>query len=626
MNYYCNPINYSYKYQFNKLEDGRASVSREGADPSLISFKGKYFIFPSMTAGFIYSDDLCHFDFHPFKNLPAYDYAPDVRVCGDYLYFCASNHEKGIYFRTKDPFLDEYEMIEGDFVFWDPNQFFDDDGRMYFFWGSSTIEPLYGIELDPVTCKPIGEKVELCYIDAAKKGFERTAENHIPARTQEEIDVIINDMKGKGMADSMIESAMAYIKGSPYMEGVWVDKHEGKYYLQYGANGSRFNVYADGVYVADKPLGPYKLAKNNPYSYKPGGFCPGAGHGSTMEDYYGNIWHVATNRICVNHNFERRISLWPAGYDEDGELFCNQRFGDWVRPVLKGKTDPWENPQWMLLSYGKTATASSEHSPKLNRKNDEGTLVEDRYYDANQVLNEDIRTCWMASEDNYSQSEADIRFNISGKDNDEWIQVDLGKEYDVYAVQINFADEGMVSELPDGADFIGALHQKRFIDERDHKTNWLLEGSVDGVAYYTIEDKRNADTDLPHDLVVRDNGFKCRYVRLSHISLPYNQVPTVSGIRVFGLDKEKEPPKSIKACEIELSWQSELDLNVSFPNNSDALGYEVEWGYSADKLYHSYQIFDNQVNIGGLVLGQDVYLRVTAFNEAGITEGEIVKA
>lgn len=27
--------------------------------------------------------------------------------------------------------------------------------------------------------------------------------------------------------------------------------------MQYGAPGTEFNVYADGVYVADYPMGPY---------------------------------------------------------------------------------------------------------------------------------------------------------------------------------------------------------------------------------------------------------------------------------------------------------------------------------------------------------------------------------
>ena len=52
--------------------------------------------------------------------------------------------------------------------------------------------------------------------------------------------------------------------------------------MQYGAPGTEFNVYADGVYVADYPMGPYTYQKHNPVSYKPGGYMNGAGHGSTV--------------------------------------------------------------------------------------------------------------------------------------------------------------------------------------------------------------------------------------------------------------------------------------------------------------------------------------------------------
>ena len=38
-------------------------------------------------------------------------------------------------------------------------------------------------------------------------------------------------------------------------------KHGGRYYLQYGAPGTEFNVYANGTYVSDKPLGPFKYAR-----------------------------------------------------------------------------------------------------------------------------------------------------------------------------------------------------------------------------------------------------------------------------------------------------------------------------------------------------------------------------
>ena len=332
MKIYCNPLNFGYKYQFNKQNDGSVVASREAADPSLIRFQGKYLLFPSMTAGFLYSEDLAHWEFQPTEHLPIYDYAPDVRAAGEYLYFCASSHEEGVFYRTRDPFGDEYERIEGAFPFWDPDLFVDEDGKFYFYWGSSTTEPLYGIELDPATMQPVGEKVALCAIDTGRKGYERNGENHVPSRSKEEMERILEGLNQKNMPESMKEAARNYIMERPYMEGAWVNKHNGAYYLQYGTPSSARNIYGDGVYVSDRPLGPYVLAKNNPYSYKPGGFLPGAGHGSTMEDADGSVWHISTMRICKNHNFERRIGLWPAGYDADGELSATSATatGPWI--------------------------------------------------------------------------------------------------------------------------------------------------------------------------------------------------------------------------------------------------------------------------------------------------------
>ncbi|CAF0750033.1 unnamed protein product, partial [Rotaria sordida] len=51
---------------------------------------------------------------------------------------------------------------------------------------------------------------------------------------------------------------------------------------KYAAPGTEFNVYGDGVYISDSPLGPYRYAPNNPISYKSDGFMNGAGHGSTV--------------------------------------------------------------------------------------------------------------------------------------------------------------------------------------------------------------------------------------------------------------------------------------------------------------------------------------------------------
>lgn len=585
MQYFCNPVNYSYSYQFNRQTDGTIRLSREGADPSLVLFRGTYLLFPSMTLGFLYSDDLCTWQYHPTPMLPGYDYAPDVRVVGEWLYFCASSHEHGIHYRTKDPFSGEWERMEGGMPFWDPNLFQDTDGRLYFYWGSSTTEPLYGVELDRDTLLPLGEKVPLFRSDPEAKGFERTGENHIPERSREEQTAILAHLANQPMPESVKQAAIAYITGAPYVEGAWMTRHGDRYYLQYGASGSRFNVYGDGVYVSDRPLGPFTLAQNNPFSYKPGGFFPGAGHGSTLEDRAGNAWHIATGRICVHHNFERRIGLYPAGWDEDGELFCNQRFGDWPIRVTGAARDPWAEPDWMLLSYGKPARASSEAQPALH------------------VTDEDIRTRWQAADP------------APGA----WVETDLEKVCDVRAIQINFADSGMILPLPAGAELHGALEQQRWIDPVHQPTRWLLEGSVDGRHYFPIADKRDADTDLPHDLILLEDGIQARFLRLTVTSLPYGQAACVSGLRVFGLGHGALPPP---ASEIRAERVTALDLHIQWEGT--ATGYNVLWGYRPDKLYHCCQVFAREANIGGLVKGQPVYLRIDSFNDSGITHGTVI--
>lgn len=94
MNYFCNPINVPYPYQFKRdpRDSYRLTVNREAADPSLVLFRGRYYLFASMTGAVWVSDDLAAWESFPLpENLPIYDYAPDVCVVGDWLYFTASN-------------------------------------------------------------------------------------------------------------------------------------------------------------------------------------------------------------------------------------------------------------------------------------------------------------------------------------------------------------------------------------------------------------------------------------------------------------------------------------------------------------------------------------------------------
>ena len=149
MKTYCNPLDLGYRYQHMK-EGERIAGFREGADPTLVYFKGKYYLFVSMSAGFWYSDDLLHWDFHADPDLLIYDYAPDVRQVGEYLYFSASRKGRNCpILRTADPLTEPFTEVSAPFAFWDPDMFCDDDGRVYFYWGCSNTSPIWGVELDP---------------------------------------------------------------------------------------------------------------------------------------------------------------------------------------------------------------------------------------------------------------------------------------------------------------------------------------------------------------------------------------------------------------------------------------------------------------------------------------------
>ncbi len=545
MRLYCNPLNLPYKYQ-HFLHNGQDVGNREAADPSLICFKGRYYLFLSMTAGFLVSDNLMDWEFHPYLGpIPIYDYAPDVIARGDWLYFCASrNGENCSFYRSRDPIHEPFEEIPGSFPFWDPHQFQDEDGRLYFYWGCSNERPIYGTELDPDTLRPLHEPVELLFSHRERIGFERNGDDH--------------------QSDPSV---------TPWIEGPWMTKHGGLYYLQYAAPGTECNVYCDAVYVSDKPLGPFTLAKNNPLSYQPGGFITGAGHGSTLLDREGHYWHVASMRISRNYMFERRIGLWRAGFDAQGDFWCDNRYGDWPRAM---DDEPWQDPRWMLLSYAKPVRASSGETT------------------AALAVNEDVRSWWSADSAQPSP----------------WIEVDLRAIRDVRAIQVNFADEA--PPIPEGT--------ARDIDQRELLTRWLLEGSLDGVSYFPVEDKRTALTDLPHDLILREEGLSCRYLRLTVTELPYGQAAHVSGLRVFGLADVPKPGRvsasadRIGPMDAVVHWYAE-----------DSTGVCIHWGYAPEKLYHSCMVYGGQQQLlGGLIAGEGIYLRVDAFNEGGVTRGSLL--
>lgn len=575
MKEYCNPINIPYKFQhYGK------SAHREAADPTLVLFQGRYYLFASMSAGFYYSDDLMDWKWQENRNLDIYRYAPDVRQIGDWLYFCASDRgTPSTIWRTKDPLSGQFEKVSEPFDFWDPDLFVDDDGRVYLYWGCGNTQPIYGIELDPATMLPIGEKKALIDQDMTHHGWER---GNFPGKEKRESGFPMNVI-------------MYFLNrsGRPYMEGAFMTKYNGKYYLQYAAPGTEHAVYGDGYYVGDSPLGPFTFGKNTPFSFKPGGFITGAGHGSTIWDKAGNLWHTSTMRISVNQAMERRLGLFPAGFDEDGLLYCNQNFADYPVVIPEGKFDArtLQSP-YMLLSYRKPVTASSSlpgHEPEL-------------------AVNERIRSWWCAQ-------------GSSG----EWLQVDLGKAYTPHSVQLNFAEESIpLLKKPKAERSKDISTGHRYTDSgTDLRTRYTVECSLDGENWKMLFEESTTEEDHSHPYHIFPAGTKVRYLKVTAVELPYGSRFALSGVRVFGLDNGQKP-EPVTSCKAEM--QDSLTCKLRWESSESAMGYNIRYGIAPEKLYSSHLVYEKaEVLLTGLNADQDYWFCIDSFNENGVTGGVLQK-
>lgn len=595
---YCNPLDLNYRYQHIN-EGQRVCGFREGADPTLVLFKGRYYMFVSMSAGFWHSEDMLNWEFHADDKLLIYDYAPDARQIGDYLYFCASRRNEACpILRTANPLTKPFEQVAAPFDFWDPNLFQDDDGRVYIYWGCTNTDPIWGVELNSDTMQPIGEKQALIFNHEDELGFERPGENGIVKKENSLMYCSLKPMfntktqkiefpsgvekLGNYSAEEMTRIFLAV--GKPYIEGAFMTKHDGKYYLQYAGPGTQYNTYFDGVYVAQSPLGPFKLQAENLFSSKPGGFITGAGHGSTIADKYGNYWHASTMRISAAYDMERRVGLFPAGFDEDGIMYCNQNFADYPMCFPQGKFDAREiQPKWMLLSYKKPVTTSScaqGSSPQL-------------------AVDENIRTWWSAATSNEG----------------EWLIVDLRKISDVRAIQVNLADEGVVvdfsAEIP--ANALGTRH----IELTPQMSSYTIEVSKNGVSWQLLQQVKRECSNGYYEY---SNGVAARYVRVTAKALPYGQALRISGLRVFGIGGGEKPAKAIASAK----RVGSLDAVVTWDVIETAQGCNVRYGTAPDKLYQSWMVYDvNEVTLSTLIKGKQYYICVDSFNENGITKGTV---
>lgn len=522
---------------------------REAADPAIVLFGDDYYLFASKSGGYWQSTDMIDWKFVKPDGLPIEAYAPAVMALDGALYYTACN--VGLY-RSTDPKGGKWEYIGKPFDVGDPDLFADDDGRVYLYYGLSYNGGIYGMELDPKNeFHPVGQPF-LCFrANYAQHGWERRGEDNLGAAN------------GSNFQEG------------PWVEGSWMTRHAGTYYLQYAAPGTEYRGYADGVYTAPTPRGPFTYAPYSPFSYKPTGFITGAGHSATFADKQGRYWHVVTMRISVKHQFERRLGLFPAEFDADGQLHVNTLFGDYPQLAPSDRKDGGVDTQagWMLLSYGKQAQASSSLDG----------------FPPDNAFDEDVRTYWSART----------------KEPGEWLKVDLGKRCRLDAIQVSFAEHESTA-LDRGADL---YHQYR------------LEYSLDGKTWGLLVDRTDNRKDVPHDYVPLPAPMLAQYMRITNVHMSGGGPFSIRDLRVFGSGEGARPAKAPR-FEVHRDPSDPRNAVVRWDILPDAEGYVVRYGVSAGKLYENLEIRGKkEIVLHDLNEDATYYFAVDAFNDSGRTLG-----
>ncbi|MBK8556444.1 MAG: family 43 glycosylhydrolase [Lewinellaceae bacterium] len=547
---YCNPINLDYGYtpipDFTTWGPHRAT-----ADPVIVRFMGDYYLFSTNQWGYWWSTDLLHWNFIPQHFLQpwhkVYDdlCAPAVGIIGDTMLVFGSTYSRDFpIWMSTDPKANIWTAAVEKFDIggWDPAFFTDKDGKLYMYNGSSNRYPLYGVELNRHNLQPMGARKELYLLEPDRYGWQRF---------------------GEYMDNTFLD---------PFIEGAWMTEYKDRYYLQYGAPGTEFSGYADGVVVGDSPLGPF-TPQSDPFSFKPGGFARGAGHGATFQDKSDNYWHVSTIAISVKNNFERRLGMWPAGFDADGVMYCNTAFGDYPHYLPDGPAVHLQSrfTGWMLLNYKKPVQVSSAMPG----------------HPANDAADENIKTYWSAS-----SAEAG-----------EWIQTDLGAICTVRAVQINYADQD--------ATFLGK--------QTDIFHQYKIWQSADGKKWTLLIDKSANKTDIPHDYVELPYPVQTRFLKLENQHIPSGKF-AISGFRVFGKGAGT-PPDTVGTFMVLRTEKDKRSAWLRWNPVDNAWAYNIYFGTDPKKLYNCIMVHDaNEYYYKGMDRTKTYYFRIEAINENGISK------
>ena len=280
---YVNPLN---------IEATSKDGSPQGVslgDPTVVHDGNKYYVFATGGGPWV-SDDLIHWKYAPIDASGAsVPVASDV-VKYDGAYYMAGNGTR-LYrsakilgpYKEVGPWLDKNGKPFAKLNVFDIDIFIDSDNKPYLYMSSGATAGIWVAPLDPKN---------LSRLLAAPKTLFAFNSAHVWERW--------------GSANER-----SYYS---WIEGPWVFKRNGIYYLEYSASGTEWQTYATGVYTAKSPLGPFTYAPGNPLLRKTTGVVAGPGHGSAIQGPNGDWWQFYLN-VLPTPPGGRRIGMDPIGFD-----------------------------------------------------------------------------------------------------------------------------------------------------------------------------------------------------------------------------------------------------------------------------------------------------------------------
>lgn len=570
---FCNPINVTY----GPYGDG----IRHGADPVIVTFKDKYYLFDTWDRNaYRVSDDLIHWKDIYFDAAILPDVvtdkgkllAPAVYTDGQYIYY--NNFGQKHYVRTTDPDSGKWEEYATAGTYGDPDLFLDADGKVYMLSGLSEGNI---VELDPKTMKEIpGTKTRLT--TQYKTNEEWLAANS-PYGLYTGHDTY-NRMNWNDNATVDTTSVIGKSVKPPTQEGSWMTKYNGTYYFQDSTPDTGCPWYSDVVLESKNVLGPYKLADYAPASMKVGGFINSTGHSCVFQDKYSNYWRVTTMWVGYSTGFERRIGLFPVGFDTKGRMFTQTTLGDYPMVIPQGKYDPnTQSPLagWWVLSTGKTCTASS--------------IYDDKHPPTN-AADENVRTMWAAK---------------TG-DKGEWFQMDLGKPCTVNAIQVNF----------------GEIKTKNEPESEDYMQYQVLVSS-DGKEWTTVIDKSTNTVAVPHDYIAFDKPLTTQFIKVLNIHTAKLGMFSLRDLRVFGNGGGSAPTQT-SGLKVERDPADGRNVTFTWNPVTGANGYVIHYGVAPDALHLNLQFQGGEHSkLTVSCLNRDVkyFYRIDSYNDSGVTEGQV---